>query len=853
MINYEQASQLPRSEKITLVTCEAVKFVKIFEQVADYTYAKEIDQVVVKVRFDGLNLEESPSFEELGPTNQWFYDIKQKKLFLYVFEAPSTQNVSLVLRFFFSNSPIILPYDLSSGEEVEWNPIISSIGSIGQQLDDENTGIVLESQSKINFINNTGFFDKIFDSLIWENQEVNFYSYIVGTSKSEIKKIFSGIVESKQYEINSITFNVKDFVYKLRNFTNLELFSELDGNVPDAYIGTPKRRIYGKADKVQCVPIDAVLDGFELTGTVSIALDGTTITGTGTQFLKELSPKDELIIILQGEEYKLNIDTIESDTQATISSPSDFSASNAVAILKPERPYRFKNRYWHLCGHRTRSSFANITNIINARTYVVNDVSEFFPDDYVTINGQTTQITRVSGDQLILEQNLGVIPGIGDKIERQSVTGAYFGERSLVLNRDYSVIQTNDNTIIQIEEKAEFNISKEISSDFILAFSNNDRYVSLPSGYIADLRTIVSPNDWIRRKNDNTLTWYEVLNVTQDTITLRTPYVGPSLTDRFVFKNVNTISDNSLILIDTYGKDSGEGDLTGTWIKTASDVVKDLVVRDSGFTSINQETFDQANSDCDYLISMVIPESIGDETPLVRDVITKINDSVFGSLYGNSSQELCYSIVNTRRPPDALPIKDDDIISWNVSTSQNIISNVVINYSPFVDNITGENSFRTIEYSSDFVEQNIKIKNTKEKMCYLYFYRDAEVIAQRTAFYNSLSQSILTLKAKANFFSSSVNDRCYIELDRLYSRFGGVSNRKIGVVSGVRKNAYESEIIMNDLGNIFNRCPSIGPNNLVSFTESSEDEKIKFGYIVDNNTLTPDVNSEEEIGSNLIG
>jgi hypothetical protein len=83
----------------------------------------------------------------------------------------------VTLQMFFSTRPSILPYDLNNGEQVEWDSRIDTIGSLGQQLDDENTGIVLESSSQISLHNKDGFFDDIFDTLIWENQNIEFYSW----------------------------------------------------------------------------------------------------------------------------------------------------------------------------------------------------------------------------------------------------------------------------------------------------------------------------------------------------------------------------------------------------------------------------------------------------------------------------------------------------------------------------------------------------------------------------------------------------------------------------------------------------------------------------------------------------
>jgi hypothetical protein len=250
---------------------------------------------------------------------------------------------------------------------------------------------------------------------------------------------------------------------------------------------------------------------------------------------------------------------------------------------------------------------------------------------------------------------------------------------------------------------------------------------------------------------------------------------------------------------------------------------------------------------------MVIPESIGGDQPLIRDVITKINESVFGSLYVNNDQEICFSLLNTRKPENIEKIGDDDIISWSVNTSQSIVSSVKVDYSPFVDNITGQDAFETVSFNSEFVSKNIGINKRVERVCYLYNKKDAEIIAQRLAFYNGLSKSILLLNGKANFFDISVNDKIYIGLDRLYKRFAGDSKEKIGIVSGVKRNFSGAEITVNDLGNIFNRCLSVSSDDVENFTLASDSEKIKYGFIVDNNTNTPDPDSEQGLGGNLLG
>jgi hypothetical protein len=72
-------------------------------------------------------------------------------------------------------------------------------------------------------------------------------------------------------------------------------------------------------------------------------------------------------------------------------------------------------------------------------------------------------------------------------------------------------------------------------------------------------------------------------------------------------------------------------------------------------------------------------------------------------------------------------------------------------------------------------------------------------------------------------------------------------------VSSVKKGQYDSEIVVNDMGNIFNRCPSIAISGTTSFSTASDDDKVKYGFILDSETLTPDITSEDELGNCLIG
>ncbi|NIN00252.1 MAG: hypothetical protein GTO24_19895, partial [candidate division Zixibacteria bacterium] len=67
------------------------------------------------------------------------------------------------------------------------------------------------------------------------------------------------------------------------------------------------------------------------------------------------------------------------------------------------------------------------------------------------------------------------------------------------------------------------------------------------------------------------------------------------------------------------------------------------------------------------------------------------------------------------------------------------------------------------------------------------------------------------------------------------------------------KNGSATQVEFNDLSNIFNRVPAIAPDTANDFSGASENELIKYGYIVDNTLEVPDTSSEKELGANIIG
>jgi hypothetical protein len=831
-MSYYTESLKPRSEKITLVTAEAVERLKLFTSSgADWT--RSVEHFVVGVKDNGAVI------------TSWSFDPLSKTLTILGGANPKTRDISVTYRFFFSNAPINLPYDLNTGTTVEWEPYITSIGSIGQQLDDLNTGIVLESSSNVDFINNDGRFDEIFDTLIWENQAIKFYSWFPAIPITEKIQLFDGVIESKDFSESKVSFKVKDFVFKLKNQVSLGTFTDADGEILPSILDTPKRRIYGQVEHCRMVSLDATLEGYTLSGTISTTVASVTLTGVGTLFLSELSVGDEIVTIFNNEEIKLGIQSIESDTSLTLGKEAEVSLVNFTFTNKPKIPYRGRNRSWHIAGHKLRAPSTTITAILGSNVFTVASVADLFSGDEITVNSIQARIRRVSGLTIVTESSISPAPSVSDIIAKRPIQAVYFGKRPLTFNRDYQISNVTE-AIITLEDDAEFNLFEQRSLGVSATFTNGSRSIITVS--VVDLRSILNPRDWIRSANIAKPDWYEILEVKQQEILIRTPFSGATATETGLIKNVTYIEENSLMTVNCLGMEVDD-----LWIKTPSDAVRHLVLNDALFATVNEAKFAKAKSDCDYILSMVIPETLGSESPLIRDVITKINESVFGSLYGDSSQNISYSILNATKPELSDIIRDDDILSFSIQASQKIANKVIVNYRPFTDVNSEEDTFLVEEFESDFVDELIGIKNTIEKTLYIYETDKAKIISQRLALFNSLSSANIKIKSKLNLAQVVVNDKIFLSLDRLYKRYGGRDRRKLGTVTGVKRDGYGCEITVSDLSNVYNRVLSIAPNSTLDYSLSSEDNKLLWAYIVDNQTETADPNSETGLGANIIG
>lgn len=847
MTTYSSYADKTLSEKILLCWVEPVERLLIWTLDSGAIYTRITSHFVVDI-LDGTTSLTEASSAALN-AGEWYYDSETSICYVRMSDDsnPNTKDIVGKYRKFYSTAPVDLPYDLSSGADVHYEGCVKSIGDITKQLDYEQTGLALESNTKLSLDNTGGIFDDIYDTLFWENKTVTIYSWNQEILLSEKQLLFTGVIQDKAYSNKAVSFKCKDFIYDLRQPLSMTLFSSGDGTVADTYLDTPKRRIFGKADNVKCIPVDNILEGYTLTGTIAGSVGGSTLTGTGTAFLDEVSPADKISITVNSITYEFDVETVSSDTSLVINSDIEIDFTGQTATNTPIRPWRKKNRNWSIAGHKLRAPSTTVDTATEANRFDVVDGSDLFDGDIIEVDGESATIKRIVGNSIVLEQNLqGGTPSGGDTVTKNPVTKAYFGGSEIFVDRDYTVTNTTE-AILNITNTAERDIAPTRVMGGTITFTNNDRQVTATG---IDLVNEVQPRDWIRSSDVAHTTWYEVLSVAESTIYLRTVYGGGNKADTAAEKkNVNLIDDEALITVNCTGLDD-----SGNWIKTASDAVKYILETDIGITNTNAASFTTADTEAPFILSMVMPEVVGGEIPKAREVITKINESVFGSLVNNSSWELVYNILTPEKPSDLVALEDHDVVAdVKINSRNQIVKTVNAHYRPFVDRFTGEDAFKFYSYDNDFVINYIGSKEEKEVTLYLYDTADAQQIAQRYALYNSLSQSVVSVKAKLNLMLKNLGDKLYVKFDRLYKRFGGLDRKKIGIITKISKNGADTSVELADLGNSFNRVPSVADNTSADFTSADEDEKLLNGYVLDNSLEVPDTSDDQFLGTSIIG
>ena len=89
-----------------------------------------------------------------------------------------------------------------------------------------------------------------------------------------------------------------------------------------------------------------------------------------------------------------------------------------------------------------------------------------------------------------------------------------------------------------------------------------------------------------------------------------------------------------------------------------------------------------------------------------------------------------------------------------------------------------------------------------------------------------------------------IGDTVVLNFERLYKRFGDSASRKKAMtIIGKTVNGERLIIELSDLGNLYNRASIITPDTAPSYLTADEDEKLKYGFITENNGI---INDDED-------
>ena len=851
-LTYAQFIAKPTSEKIVLAHVEPTQRLLLWTVDTGAIYNRDVSHYVIDLLSATTSLTEvTTSSLNAG---EWFFDAENLKLWVRMSDDSNPQASYMVAKYrlFFSDAPYTLTHDLSvTGDEVIYEPLIKSTSKFSYGVDSaEQQGISIESSGSIVFNNLHAFFDPLFDKLVFENKDVKIYSWspLITFDKAQI--IYKGEIQDKRFKDTDVSFKLKDFVHKLRQPVNLNLFSSSDGTISDSVVGTTKRVLYGKVSGVDLQTIDMIVDGFTLTGTCAFVDTSASVTGTGTAFLDECAAGDVLKYNdVNGSEISFSIKTVANDTSLTLSEVATDTQATATTKNLPERPWRKKNRTWFIADHKLRAPATTLsTDQTQLNRIDVVSTLDLEVGDTIKVNSISAIIKRISANIITLRQNLSSIQSSGATVTKEPILAAYYNKTLLAIDRDYTTTNTTSSKLV-LTNTVEFNIARpKAVIGTSVTFKNANRAVT---GIATLFTQQVGPRDWIRSDDVGHTSWYEILEVTDDTnLVIRTNYGGTNTTGDGEFKMPVLIGDDSIVSVNCLGKE-----VSSAWVKTASDVVKDLL-NDAGVTDIDTAEFVVADGDAPQTIALKIPLDKGSTPPTVRDMISLVNQSVLGSLVSTIAQQATYRILTPKTPPTMKIITDDDVLKFSVQSKTDIFKKYTARYAHFdTDKFNpGESGSSSVNHTSTFVSNLIGTTKEQDIDLYLANTSEAQIMTERYSFYHSLSQSVIKISAKLDYAQNVVGDIIQLDLDRLYQRFGDVTTRrKVGIISKVTKNGASVDLEISDLGNIWNRVCNIAANTSLVFGSADQNEKMLNGYIVDTSLEVPDTSSEKEWGTNLLG
>lgn len=846
MVNtYDEFAALENSEKETLAIIEASQRLVGWELHSGVIWKIESfsENTILKINDQGTSFTEVASLGAMA-SGTYFNDFDNSVIYIQAFDDgdPNSDFIFLTKNLHFSKSGVNAPQDPddAASEPIHWTAHILSTSEFGVELDNENQlGFAIEGSGTLNLVNDQDFWPQNYTKLFFENHKVRVWSWNRGLPITEAKLLFRGRVQRKNYSRERITFRVNDLLSELRGQIQLTTLQNVAGaRIPESLNDAFARRIYGRKFGFRPTNIDQVLDsGYPLTGTLTFTNGSDTVTGVGTQFLKELSPDDEITIIADDGETVI-VSSIQSDGSLTLSEVFPFGTQSGTYEVIPNIPKKYTNRVWKLAGHALRQPETTVVNASSLSLVELGSTLDIEPDDDLFFGdpgtGELVPVQRVSRSYVKLAENLIFSPSVGTSVTRPAVQNLRINNTKLRYDRDYTVDAVNGT--LTLDEAAEFNVAPIRDLNGTLTFTSSSRTVT---GTATNFKTTLQPGYWIRPKGVGD--FFEVGSIIDDTtLELRTASTVSETNDG-QYKAVEYFDTGSDVLTcDVLGiTDTGAKD--GALIVKGAQIVKHLI-EDAGITDLNAASFLESEKLADQDLGLVIPESYNDKkTGTFRSEINKVNVSIFGSLIQNNAFELQYNILSPERQVTVQEFREYDVIDqFQADTSnERMASNIVIEYkSREYKASTGESD--SVEFQtavSDIATYILQTDREKRVQTLLVRQKDALIFSLRWRHILEIGTTILKFKTKLQGMNLQVNDRIEFLHRNFYERVGG-GKRKISAIQSIKKSGEAVMIEAEDLSDSFNRNSTITENDADAFVDADIEQKVVNGYITQNNGLT---------------
>ena len=803
------------------------------------------------------------------------YDNKTKKLKLIVPKNTDLATLKIygVEREYLADAPLTLTDNLkTNGHETKYIPRVAKGSSEFKHAFYNNLplGVASTSTSKLKLFNHDMEWKGKFAKR--EYYKCQIFSYSVDyDSVEECKRLYDGLVTGKTWG-NYIQFTLKDYSDKLSDTIKIPLFS---GQLDQDSLNKPRRRIYGKVDKVKLQSISMLSGGpnkltqkfgdhnggIEIAGTITCSnppkpeswktayeekwkLDNPEgdFEADGAINFKEFEISegnvfelfkkgDNLVYSLGDTLGELTIDHLIDEKKFEVSEEPDLELSKIKVLLFPERASTKVNRKHEVCYHKCYSMDTTITSAITGHRIYLAKTDGLMPGDKVIISKGdivgTHVVKFVDGKFVILETKVTGISPIsnlsGATVVKIPVSEVRYLNKT-IHSSQYSLENEDTGLHITFKESAELSITTpKISKKGTVKFTKDSRTVT---GIDTNF-TKLTVGDWIKSSKDDSGNprekWFYIVEIEDDTKLTISEKSDTTETRKYnlEYKSPEYFTDEAEIFCNVTGKANKDGN----FISTCAEVIQDLMSEvDIDFSIIQ---------DSNALVSFMHPAEPLGEVDTIRDICRTLCYSSFGHIISYDGK-LGYNLLDASRKQSETLIFDHT----NIRTTP-AVSFKGARYRQI------EGKYRHFDSGSEvyFYDENFAVQHaalpseTRHLDIHLYHESDVKLILERWGFIYTRDKAQIKFKTNMKLLESKIGDKILIDHPKLWSTYGRKDSvAKIAIITELKITPNYTEIVASDLGDYYAK---VGVwSDTTSYSVDTEYQKLLSGYWTNNEGLT---------------